>query len=162
MHSLLSPGIRLLGRFGFARKFQILFILFILPLAGSLWMIGLDYRDKLAVISSEKSGVSQLLTLDALDGQLTAQRNLASRWKALDLLREPTPAAKAAMDQVDANNPFILQSLQALGDALKKQARAAIPWPASMRCRQRSRGWMCNPCAPSAGGQTATTASPRR
>ena len=96
MHSLLSPGIRLLGRFGFARKFQILFILFILPLAGSLWMIGLDYRDKLAVISSEKSGVSQLLTLDALDGQLTAQRNLASRWKALDLLREPTPAAKAA------------------------------------------------------------------
>ena len=148
MHSLLSPGIRLLGRFGFARKFQILFILFILPLAGSLWMIGLDYRDKLAVISSEKSGVSQLLTLDALDGQLTAQRNLASRWKALDLLREPTPAAKAAMDQVDANNPLIL--------------RASIPWPASMRCRQRSRGWMCNPCAPSAGGQTATTASPRR
>ena len=125
MHSLLSPGIRLLGRFGFARKFQILFILFILPLAGSLWMIGLDYRDKLAVISSEKSGVSQLLTLDALDGQLTAQRNLASRWKALDLLREPTPAAKAAMDQVDANNPLILQSLQALGDALKKQGASA-------------------------------------
>ncbi|MBI6552933.1 methyl-accepting chemotaxis protein [Pseudomonas veronii] len=125
MHSLLSPGIRLLGRFGFARKFQILFILFMLPLAGSLWMIGLDYRDKLAVISSEKSGVSQLLTLDALDGQLTAQRNLASRWKALDLLREPTPAAKAAMDQVDANNPLILQSLQALGDALKKQGASA-------------------------------------
>ena len=121
MHSLLSPGIRLLGRFGFARKFQILFIFFMLPLVGSLWMIGLDYRDKLAVISSEKSGVSQLLALDALDGQLTAQRNLASRWKALDLLREPTPAAKAAMDKLDANNPLILQSLQALGDALRQQ-----------------------------------------
>jgi len=121
MHSLLSPGIRLLGRFGFARKFQILFILFMLPLVGSLWMIGLDYRDKLAVISSEKSGVSQLLALDALDGQLTAQRNLASRWKALDLLREPTPAAKAAMDKLDANNPLILQSLQTLGDALRQQ-----------------------------------------
>ncbi|WP_321848313.1 methyl-accepting chemotaxis protein [Pseudomonas paraveronii] len=121
MHSLLSPGIRLLGRFGFARKFQILFILFMLPLVGSLWMIGLDYRDKLAVISSEKSGVSQLLALDALDGQLIAQRNLASRWKALDLLREPTPAAKAAMDKLDANNPLILQSLQALGDALRQQ-----------------------------------------
>ncbi len=121
MHSLLSPGIRLLGRFGFARKFQILFILFMLPLVGSLWMIGLDYRDKLAVISSEKSGVSQLLALDALDGQLIAQRNLASRWKALDLLREPTPAAKAAMDKLDTNNPLILQSLQALGDALKQQ-----------------------------------------
>lgn len=43
MHTLLSPGIRLLGRFGFARKFQVLFFLFMLPLAGSLWMIGHDY-----------------------------------------------------------------------------------------------------------------------
>ena len=68
MHSFLSPGIRLLGRFGFARKFQILFFLFMLPLAGSLWMIGQDYRAKLTVISSEQSGVRQLLAMDALDG----------------------------------------------------------------------------------------------
>ncbi|MCF5172310.1 methyl-accepting chemotaxis protein, partial [Pseudomonas canadensis] len=121
MHSLLSPGIRLLGRFGFARKFQILFFLFMLPLAGSLWMIGSDYRDKLTVISSEQSGVRQLLALDALDGQLTAQRNLAARWKAADILHAPTPAAKAAMDKVDANFPVILQSLQTLGDSLKAQ-----------------------------------------
>ena len=119
MHSLLSPGIRLLGRFGFARKFQILFFLFMLPLAGSLWMIGADYRDKLTVISSEQSGVRQLLALDTLDAQLTAQRNLAARWKAADILHAPTPAAKAAMDKVDANFPQILQSLQALGESLK-------------------------------------------
>ncbi|MFB3305266.1 methyl-accepting chemotaxis protein [Pseudomonas sp. AMR01] len=125
MHSLLSPGIRLLGRFGFARKFQILFFLFMLPLAGSLWMIGQDYREKLAVISSEQSGVRQLLSLDTLDGQLTAQRNLAARWKALDILHTPTPAAKAAMDKVDAASPAITQSLQALGDALKKQNASA-------------------------------------
>ena len=36
MQAFLSPGIKLLGRFGFARKFQLLFLLFILPLAGSL------------------------------------------------------------------------------------------------------------------------------
>lgn len=125
MHSLLSPGIRLLGRFGFARKFQILFLLFMLPLAGSLWLIGQDYRDKLSVISSEQSGVRQLMALDALDGQLTAQRNLAARWKAADILHTPTPAAKAAMDKVDANFPLILQSLQALGDALKTQNAGA-------------------------------------
>ncbi|WP_455826334.1 methyl-accepting chemotaxis protein [Pseudomonas graminis] len=125
MHSLLSPGIRLLGRFGFARKFQILFFLFMLPLAGSLWMIGQDYREKLSVISSEQSGVRQLLALDSLDGQLTAQRNLAARWKAADILHAPTPAAKAAMDKVDANFPVILQSLQALGDALKTQNASA-------------------------------------
>ncbi|OIN48370.1 methyl-accepting chemotaxis protein [Pseudomonas costantinii] len=125
MHSLLSPGIRLLGRFGFARKFQILFFLFMLPLAGSLWMIGQDYRDKLAVISSEQSGVHQLLALDTLDGQLTAQRNQAARWKALDILHTPTAAAQAAMDKVDAGSPAILQSLQTLGDALKTQNASA-------------------------------------
>ena len=125
MHSLLSPGIRLLGRFGFARKFQILFFLFMLPLAGSLWMIGSDYRAKLTVISSEQSGVRQLLALDALDGQLTAQRNLAARWKAADILHAPTPAAKAAMDKVDANYPLLLQSLQTLGESLKAQHASA-------------------------------------
>ncbi|WLH66850.1 methyl-accepting chemotaxis protein [Pseudomonas sp. FP2309] len=125
MHSLLTPGIRLLGRFGFARKFQILFFLFMLPLAGSLWMIGQDYREKLNVIASEQSGVRQLLALDTLDVQLSVQRNLAARWKAVDLLREPTPAAKAAMSAVDANYPQIEQSLQALSETLKAQQASA-------------------------------------
>jgi methyl-accepting chemotaxis protein len=119
MQSLLSPGIRLLGRFGFARKFQVLFFLFILPLAGSLWMIGQDYRSKLAVISGEQSGVGQLLALDALDAQLTAQRNRAARWKAADILHDPTPAAKAAMSALDAANPTLVQTLASLGDELK-------------------------------------------
>jgi methyl-accepting chemotaxis protein len=119
MQSLLSPGIRLLGRFGFARKFQVLFFLFMLPLACSLWMIGQDYRGKLAVISEEQSGVRQLLALDALDGQLTAQRNRAARWKAADILHDPTPAAKAAMSALDAANPQMEQTLVKLGDELK-------------------------------------------
>jgi len=125
MQSLLSPGIRLLGRFGFARKFQVLFFLFILPLAGSLWMIGQDYRARLAVISDEQSGVRQLLALDTLDAQLTSQRNLAARWKAADILHDPTPAAKAAMAALDAANPLLNQTLTKLGDELK--ARNATP-----------------------------------
>nr|WP_296182309.1 methyl-accepting chemotaxis protein [Pseudomonas sp. UBA1879] len=125
MQSLLSPGIRLLGRFGFARKFQVLFFLFMLPLAGSLWMIGQDYRSKLSVISQEQSGTRQLLALDALDAQLTAQRNLAARWKAADILRDPTPAAKAAMAALDAANPVMNQTLAKLGDELN--ARHAGP-----------------------------------
>ena len=119
MQSLLSPGIRLLGRFGFARKFQVLFFLFMLPLAGSLWMIGQDYRGKLAVISGEQSGARQLLALEGLDAQLTAQRNLAARWKAADILHDPTPAAKAAMAALDAANPTLTQTLAKLGDELK-------------------------------------------
>ncbi|AZE84896.1 Methyl-accepting chemotaxis sensor/transducer protein [Pseudomonas orientalis] len=125
MQRLLSPGIRLLGRFGFARKFQVLFLLFMLPLAGSLWMIGQDYHDKLAVITSEQSGVRQLLALDPLDAQLSAQRNLAARWKALDILHTPTPAAQAAMARVDAGSPLIQQGLQTLGDTLKTHNASA-------------------------------------
>ncbi|TDV55485.1 methyl-accepting chemotaxis protein [Pseudomonas graminis] len=121
MQSLLSPGIRLLGRLGFARKFQVLFFLFILPLAGSLWMIGQDYRSKLEVISQEQAGVRQLMALDALDVQLTAQRNRAARWKAADILHDPTPAAKAAMNALDAANPELTRSLASLGDELKAQ-----------------------------------------
>ncbi|MFP3850411.1 methyl-accepting chemotaxis protein [Pseudomonas sp. W5-01] len=125
MQSLLSPGIRLLGRLGFARKFQVLFFLFILPLAGSLWMIGQDYRSKLEVISQEQAGVRQLMALDALDVQLTAQRNRAARWKAADILRDPTPAAKAAMNALDAANPDLTRTLASLGDELKAQNASA-------------------------------------
>ncbi|RAU43674.1 MULTISPECIES: methyl-accepting chemotaxis protein [unclassified Pseudomonas] len=125
MQSLLSPGIRLLGRFGFARKFQVLFFLFILPLAGSLWMIGQDYLNKLSVISGEQAGVRQLLALDALDAQLTAQRNLAARWKAADILHEPTPAAKAAMAALDAASPVLTKTLADLGEQLKAHRASA-------------------------------------
>jgi uncharacterized membrane protein len=96
-----------------------------LPLAGSLWMIGQDYRTKLAVISGEQSGVRQLLALDALDAQLTAQRNRAARWKAADILHDPTPAAKAAMAALDAANPAMGQTLATLGDELKARAVSA-------------------------------------
>ena len=125
MQSLLSPGIRLLGRLGFARKFQVLFFLFILPLAGSMWMISQDYRSKLAVIAQEQTGVRQLTALDALDVQLTAQRNRAARWKAADILHDPTPSAKAAMNALDAANPELARTLSSLGDELKAQNATA-------------------------------------
>ena len=92
MQAFLSPGIGLLGRFGFARKFQLLFLLFILPLAGSLWMIGQDYRDKLSLISGERAGVRQLLALDALDDLRAAQRDRAARFTA----RAPSSKRTAA------------------------------------------------------------------
>lgn len=44
MGVLLSPGIRVLSQFGFARKFALLLVLFILPLAVSLWLLGADSR----------------------------------------------------------------------------------------------------------------------
>ncbi|MBX8487137.1 methyl-accepting chemotaxis protein [Pseudomonas cichorii] len=125
MSGLLSPGMRLMGHFGFARKFQVLFLLFMLPLVGSVWMIAQDYRNKLAVITGEQSGVRQLLVLDDLDFELSAQRDNAARWKAADILREPTPAAKAAVARLDANVSKISQSLDAVGAKLAQEDATA-------------------------------------
>jgi methyl-accepting chemotaxis protein len=116
---------RLLGRIGFARKFQVLFLLFMLPLVGSLWMIGQDYRTKLALISGERAGVRQLLALDVLDGELSGQRDNAARWKAADILRVPTPAAQAAMKAMDEAIPRISQALDSLGGTLKSEGASA-------------------------------------
>ena len=121
MKSLLSPGMRLMGHFGFARKFQVLFLLFMLPLLGSIWVIAQDYRAKLSVISGEQSGTRQLRALDDLDAELSAQRNRAARWKAADILREPTPEARAAMESVDAGSPKIAQALGSVGTVLARE-----------------------------------------
>ena len=125
MQAFLSPGIGLLGRFGFARKFQLLFLLFILPLMGSLWLIGQDYRDKLSLISGERAGVRQLLALDNLDNLLTAQRNRAARWRATETNRQPTPATIAAMAAFDAVQPALNQAASDLGSTLQAEGAEA-------------------------------------
>ncbi|WP_323155794.1 methyl-accepting chemotaxis protein [Pseudomonas alvandae] len=125
MQAFLSPGIRLLGHFGFARKFQLLFLLFILPLMGSLWLIGQDYRDKLSLISGERAGVRQLLALDNLDNLLTAQRNRAARWRATETNRQPTPATLAAMAAFDAVQPALNQAANDLGATLQTEGAEA-------------------------------------
>ncbi|PTQ70497.1 methyl-accepting chemotaxis protein [Pseudomonas sp. GV071] len=121
MQSVLSPGIRLLSRFGFARKFQLLFLLFALPLAGSLWMIGQTYQAKMAVIAKEHSGVRQLLALDAVDVQLSSRRNLAARWKAVDTARVPGPEAQQAISQLDNSMPALRQSIEEFAAALSSE-----------------------------------------
>jgi methyl-accepting chemotaxis protein len=121
MQSVLSPGIRLLSRFGFARKFQLLFLLFALPLAGSLWMVGQTYQAKMAVIAKEHSGVRQLLALDAVDVQLSSRRNLAARWKAVDTARVPGPEAQQAISQLDNSMPALRQSIDEFAAALSSE-----------------------------------------
>ncbi len=118
MQSLLSPGIRLLGRFRFARKFQLLFLLFMLPLVVSLWLLGQDYRSRLQVIADERVGVAQLLALENTDDQLSAQRNRAARWKAVDILHDPTPKALQAMDALKAATPALQTAISQTGQAL--------------------------------------------
>jgi methyl-accepting chemotaxis protein len=90
-------------------------------LAGSLLMIGQDYRNKLNLISGERAGVRQLLSLDALDNLLAAQRDRAARWRATETNRQPTPATLAAMATFDAVQPAVQQATSDLGNALKNE-----------------------------------------
>ncbi|WPP00642.1 methyl-accepting chemotaxis protein [Pseudomonas sp. HR96] len=125
MNAFLAPGISLLGRFNFARKFQLLFLLFMLPLVASLWLLGQEYMSRLAVVAGERAGVRELLALDSLNDQLLAQRDLTARWKATDTLRQLTPAASAAKQAFEANGPKLQQAMAELGDTLKREAAGA-------------------------------------
>ena len=125
MYSLLSPGIRLLGRFTFAGKFRLLFLLFVLPLLISLTLLGKDYQSRLAVISHEQTGVLQLQALEAVDSLLSQQRLQAARWKAADILREPTPAAKAAISALEATAAPLNQAVTRLGQVLSDTGASA-------------------------------------
>ncbi|MFH7468266.1 hypothetical protein, partial [Pseudomonas syringae group genomosp. 7] len=60
MNSVLSPGMLLMGHFGFARKFLVLFLLFMLPLAGGAGVITKELSGTVDVISGAQSGVGQL------------------------------------------------------------------------------------------------------
>jgi methyl-accepting chemotaxis protein len=147
MNALLSPGVVLLDRFKFARKFQLLFLLFMLPLAASLWLLGQDYVQRLGVIASERAGVVQLLALEPLNDQLLAQRDLTARWKASDTLRQMTPAASAAKQAFEAAGPAIQQSLTAVGTSLAGSASSA----AAQKLYQGLQGAVANIDAASMG-----------
>jgi methyl-accepting chemotaxis protein len=118
MPTLLSPGIRLLGRFTFAGKFLLLFLLFMVPLVASLGMLGNGYRDRLNLIAHERRGVVQLLALEPVDHTLSLQRAQAARWKAVDILREPTPAAKAAISALETTWPQLQAAMTQLQKTL--------------------------------------------
>jgi methyl-accepting chemotaxis protein len=118
MPTLLSPGIRLLGRFTFAGKFLLLFLLFMVPLVASLGMLGNGYRDRLNLIAHERHGAAQLLALEPVDHTLSLQRAQAARWKAVDILREPTPAAKAAINALETTWPQLQAAMTQLQKTL--------------------------------------------
>ena len=74
MTGVLKPGVRLLERFSFARKFQLVFILFALPLGFSLWVISSNYLDRLTSIDHELEGLSTLQGMAGVQQALIEQR----------------------------------------------------------------------------------------
>ena len=106
MTGVLKPGVRLLQRFSFAHKFQLVFLLFALPLGYALWVIGSDYLSRLQSVDFEVEGAQALERMAQVQHELIAQRTLLARWKGTE----------------DAAQGLLLQREGKLDEALQQAA----------------------------------------
>ncbi len=118
MTGVLKPGVRLLERFSFARKFQLLFVLFALPLGYALWVISTDHLARLSLIDRELEGMRGVQALGAVQQALLEQRSLLARWKGTDkpaeaLLQQRAGALDEALQQAVAQLESAPSSAQA-------------------------------------------------
>lgn len=84
MTVVLKPGVSLLERFSFARKFLILAILFILPLAYALWAIWSEHVAGQRLIDQQIKGLHDIQALAQVQREVLEQRTLLARWKGTD------------------------------------------------------------------------------
>ncbi|WP_165670009.1 methyl-accepting chemotaxis protein [Metapseudomonas otitidis] len=143
MNALFSPGVRLLEGFSFARKFQILFLLFALPLGYALWVIAGLYQERLTQIDGELSGLRVIVVLDDALGEAIAQRTLLARWKGTEVAAKATLEQRAGqleamLDKVDAQlkaeslegpNRTLFDELKSRSEAIRPQVLASVALP---------------------------------
>ncbi|NMY51282.1 methyl-accepting chemotaxis protein [Pseudomonas sp. WS 5011] len=106
MTGVLKPGVRLLERFSFARKFQLVFVLFAMPLVFALWVISSNYQERLTSIANEVEGINALQGMAGVQQALIEQRTLLSRWKGTEkaaeaLLREHASGLEPALQALE-------------------------------------------------------------
>ncbi|MFV0889337.1 methyl-accepting chemotaxis protein [Metapseudomonas otitidis] len=143
MNALFSPGVRLLEGFSFARKFQILFLLFALPLGYALWVIAGLYQERLTQIDGELSGLRVIVVLDDALNETIVQRTLLARWKGTEVaakapLEQRAGQLEAILDKVDAQlkveslegpNRALFDELKSRSEAIRPQALASVALP---------------------------------
>ncbi|MFG0723978.1 methyl-accepting chemotaxis protein [Pseudomonas sp. GLN_6] len=152
MTGVLKPGVRLLERFSFARKFQLVFILFALPLGFSLWVISSNYLARLTSIDHELEGLSALQGMADVQQALIEQRTLLSRWKGTEkaaegLLRERADELGSALQGLEAplKSPLFgdqarqhLQSLLAGSGQLSVESLGKLALPDALERYQKN------------------------
>ena len=119
MTGVLKPGVRLLQRFSFAHKFQLVFLLFALPLGYALWVISSDYLSRLQSVDFEVEGAQALERMAQVQHELIAQRTLLARWKGTE------NAAQGLLQQREARlDEALQQAAEPLqSDLISDQAR---------------------------------------
>ncbi|MBU1329726.1 MAG: methyl-accepting chemotaxis protein [Gammaproteobacteria bacterium] len=152
MTGVLKPGIRVLERFSFARKFQLLFVLFVLPLAYALWVISNDHLGRLALIDNELEGMQGVQSIGAVQRSILEQRTLFARWKGTDtaaeaLLQNREAALDAALEaaaeqlqgeMLSSQTQEHLKTLQALRAELAAAGLGKVPLPEALERYQKT------------------------
>jgi methyl-accepting chemotaxis protein len=110
MTGVLKPGVRLLQRFSFAHKFQLVFLLFALPLGYALWVIGSEHLSRLQAVDDELEGAQALERMARVQQELIAQRTLLARWKGTE---------KAAEGLLQARDARLDEALQQAAEPLQ-------------------------------------------
>jgi methyl-accepting chemotaxis protein len=110
MTGVLKPGVRLLQRFSFAHKFQLVFLLFALPLGYALWVIGSEHLSRLQAVDDELEGAQALERMADVQQELIAQRTLLARWKGTE---------KAAEGLLQARDARLDEALQQAAEPLQ-------------------------------------------
>ncbi|WP_341782462.1 methyl-accepting chemotaxis protein [Ectopseudomonas mendocina] len=110
MTGVLKPGVRLLQRFSFAHKFQLVFLLFALPLGYALWVIGSEHLSRLQAVDDELEGAQALERMAGVQQELIAQRTLLARWKGTE---------KAAEGLLQARDARLDEALQQAAEPLR-------------------------------------------
>ena len=152
MTGVLKPGVRLLQRFSFAHKFQLVFLLFALPLGYALWVISSDYLSRLQSVDYEVEGAQALERMAQVQHELIAQRTLLARWKGTEnaaqgLLQQREGKLDEALQQAaeplqselisdQARQHF--QALQGERDGLRAAGLTKVPLPDALERYQKA------------------------
>ncbi len=152
MTGVLKPGVRLLQRFSFAHKFQLVFLLFALPLGYALWVISSDSLSRLDFVDREVEGAQALERMAKVQQELIAQRTLFARWKGTEdaaegQLRQREAQLDAALEQaaeplqsalISAQAREHFQALQGERDSLRAEALKKVALPDALERYQKT------------------------
>lgn len=123
---LLQWGVALMERMSFARKFQVLLVVFVIPLAYGLWALGARYHAELAFVGGERQGVALLMRLNEAQAQAASERNIAALWRSSDAASRSSGASDRDMDLWLRNQEARSHLLQTLAEQLEDGTHAAL------------------------------------
>ncbi|MCJ8167702.1 methyl-accepting chemotaxis protein [Atopomonas sediminilitoris] len=122
---LLMPGIRLFERFHFARKFQLLFLMFLAPMLYALWQISDRVLDELNSIDGELSGIELTNQLTPLHAQAALQRGTVNLWKAgNDAMQNSAKNSEAAWTEAANKLEALIEQNSLLDNSTSEQWQA--------------------------------------